>query len=164
VDLADIKSWLPHRYPILLVDRVDEVEPGQWLVARKAITANEPCYAGLPDDADQAYPASLLIESWCQAAGVLVMHGEPNPDVRTGQVPLFGAITDLELAAPVRPGDVVRHRVRAQKILSTAALLEGESMVDGRCVMRVGQIVVALRPVSELRLPDPAPAGRAGSA
>jgi 3-hydroxyacyl-[acyl-carrier-protein] dehydratase len=152
MNIADIRAVLPHRYPMLLVDRVDEVVPGESLAATKAVTANEPCYARLPDGATgHAYPASLLIESWCQAAGVLAVLDMPNPDVVAGQVTLFGAITDLELAAPVWPGDVVRHQVRAQRLLSNAALLEGESLVDGVRVMRVGQIVIALRPAEELR-------------
>ncbi|MDG4831711.1 beta-hydroxyacyl-ACP dehydratase [Solwaraspora sp. WMMD1047] len=151
MNIADIRALLPHRYPMLLVDQVHDVQPGEWLVASKAVTANEPCYAGLPEGAtDHAYPASLLIESWCQAAGVLTVLGRPNPDVLTGQVTLFAAIADLELVAPVWPGDVLRHRVLAQKIVSDAAVLEGESTVDGRQVLRVGRIIIALRPASEL--------------
>jgi 3-hydroxyacyl-[acyl-carrier-protein] dehydratase len=151
MDIADIKAVLPHRYPMLLVDRVDEVTPGKSLVATKNVTVNEPCYAHLPEGAtDHAYPASLLVESWCQAAGVLAVQDRPNPDVLTGQVTLFGAITDLELVAPVRPGDVLRHHVRAQKILSNAAVMEGETYVDGVPVMRVGQVVIALRPAADI--------------
>jgi 3-hydroxyacyl-[acyl-carrier-protein] dehydratase len=151
MDIADIKALLPHRYPMLLVDRVDEVTPGKSLVATKNVTVNEPCYAHLPEGAtDHAYPASLLVESWCQAAGVLAVQDRPNPDVLTGQVTLFGAITDLELVAPVWPGDVLRHHVRAQKILSNAAIMEGETYVDGVPVMRVGQVVIALRPAADI--------------
>jgi len=151
VRAAELKRLLPHRYPILLVDRVLDVVPGESLVAIKAVTLNEPCYAGLPADAtDHAYPVGLLIESWCQAAGVLAVHDRPNPDVLAGQVTLFGAITDLELIDEVHPGDVLYHRVRAQKLMSAAAVLEGETLVDGRPVMRVGQVVIALRPAAEL--------------
>ena len=151
MNIAEIRELLPHRYPMLLVDRVDDVVPGESLTATKTVTANEPCYANVPDGTtDHAYPASLLIESWCQAAGVLAVLDMPTPDVLTGQVTLFGAITDLDLEAPVWPGDVLRHQVRAQRLLSNAALLEGETFVGDTRVMRVGQIVIALRSAEEL--------------
>ena len=151
MNIAEIRKLLPHRYPMLLVDRVDNVVPGVSLTAVKTVTANEPCYANVPDGtADHAYPASLLVESWCQAAGVLAVLDMPTPDVLTGQVTLFGAITDLELEAPVWPGDVLVHQVRAQRLLSNAALLEGEAYVGDARVMRVGQIVIALRSMNEL--------------
>lgn len=150
---AEIKRALPHRYPMLLVDRVLQVVPGESLVATKAVTVNEPCYAGLPASAGRAahaYPVSLLVESWCQAAGLLAVHGKPNPDVLAGRVTLFGTISDLQLLAEVQPGDVLHHHVRAQKILSDAALLEGESLVAGAPVMRVGQVIIVLRAATEL--------------
>jgi 3-hydroxyacyl-[acyl-carrier-protein] dehydratase len=153
MDVREIRRVLPHRFPILLVDRVDQIEPGVSLVATKAVTVNEPCYTGLPDDVDHAYPSTLLVESWCQAAGVLAVQDRPNPDVLSAQVPLFGTITGLELPVPVYPGDVVRHHVRAVKILSNAAVLQGESLVDGVAVMRVRQVVIALRPADALAAP-----------
>ncbi|HEX6074148.1 MAG TPA: beta-hydroxyacyl-ACP dehydratase [Micromonosporaceae bacterium] len=153
MDVREVRAVLPHRFPILLVDRVDQVEPGVSLVATKAVTVNEPCYDGLPDDADHAYPSTLLVESWCQAAGVLAVQDRPNPDVLSAQVPLFGAISGLELPVPVYPGDVVRHHVRALKILSDAAVLRGESVVDDVAVMRVRQVVIALRPAASLTAP-----------
>ncbi len=162
MNITEIKALLPHRFPMLLIDRVDDVVPGESLTATKAVTVNEPYYADLPDGVtDHAYPATLLIESWCQAAGVLAVLDRPNPDVLTGQVTLFGAITDLLLEVPVWPGDVLRHRVRAQRILSDAALLEGETLVGDARVMRVGQIVIALRPASELAPATPTPVRQA---
>ena len=153
MDIADIKRLLPHRYPMLLIDRVDEVIAGESLVATKTVTANEPCYAVVPDGIDDhEYPATLLVESWCQAAGVLLVQNRPNPDVLTTEVvPLFGAIKSIEFMAAVVPGDVLRHHVRAQKILPDAALLEGETVVDGVTVMRVDQVVIVSRPAAAIR-------------
>jgi 3-hydroxyacyl-[acyl-carrier-protein] dehydratase len=85
------------------------------------------------------------VESWCQAAGVLVAFDEPNPDVLTGRLTLFGAVGEVRFHALVRPGDVVRHRVRPLKMLSDAAVFEGHAFVGGRPVMTVGQLVTALR-------------------
>jgi 3-hydroxyacyl-[acyl-carrier-protein] dehydratase len=150
---TDIKRLLPHRYPMLLVDRIVEAVPGESLVALKAVTCNEPWYAGLPDDADHAYPATLLVESWCQAAGVLICLGEPNPDVLVGKVTLFGSISGLDLVRPVYPGDLVRHEVRLVRAISDAAVLTGVATVDGAPVMNVGSIVIALRAAAALRPP-----------
>jgi 3-hydroxyacyl-[acyl-carrier-protein] dehydratase len=153
VNTADIKRLLPHRYPMLLVDRILDAVPGESLVATKAVTANEPWYAGLPDGSDHAYPATLLAESWCQAAGVLICLGEPNPDVLVGKVTLFGSISGLLLLRPVYPGDLVRHEVKLVRAVSDAAVLTGGASVDGVPVMHVGSIIIALRAAADLRVP-----------
>jgi 3-hydroxymyristoyl/3-hydroxydecanoyl-(acyl carrier protein) dehydratase len=147
--LVDVTGVLPHRFPMLLVDRVIDLVAGQSLVAVKAVTANEPCFSGLPDGVDPVYPPALLVESWTQAAAVLAFVDQPNPDVLTGRVTLFGSITNLELYAPVRPADLV-HRVRLVRLTGDLAVLEGESFVDNSVVMRVGSIIMALRPAGEL--------------
>lgn len=147
---ADIKRLLPHRYPILLVDRVLDAVPGTSLVATKAVTANEPCYAAMRDDpGDHAYPPALLIESWCQAAGLLVCLDMPNPDVLDGKVTLFVGINDLRLTRRVRPGDLVTHHVRLVRALSNEAVLEGEATVAGETVLTVDYVIIALRPAGE---------------
>ncbi|HZM79784.1 MAG TPA: hypothetical protein VFC19_28980 [Candidatus Limnocylindrales bacterium] len=144
--LDDLKAILPHREPMLLIDSVEERD----LIGVKAVTLGEPCFAGLHPDDDHSYPEVLMVESWCQAAGVLAVHDRPNPDVMTGRVTLFGSISDVTFHAPVRPGDVMRHRVSPLKIMSDAAVFEGHAFVDRRPVMTVGQIVIALRPASEV--------------
>lgn len=148
---ADIKRLLPHRYPMLLLDRIVDAVPGESLVAIKAVSSNEPWYAGLPDGSDDAYPATLLAESWCQAAGLLICLSAPNPDVLTGKVTLFGSIIGLDLVRPVYPGDVVRHEVRLVRAISDAAMFTGTATVDGTPVLRVGSIAVALRQAADLR-------------
>lgn len=151
MNATGIKQLLPHRHPMLLIDRILATVPGQSLVATKAVTSNELWYAGLPDDSDHAYPSVLLAESWCQAAGVLVCAGEPNPDVLTGKVTLFGSISGLRLLRPVYPGDLVRHTVRLVRAVSDAAMLAGEATVDGVRVMEVDSIIIALRASAGLR-------------
>jgi len=148
--IGDLKRMIPHRYPMLLLDRVDGVGVGEELVATKAISANEPWYAGLSHDDDHGYPDVLLVESWCQAAGVLAVRDHLIPDVLAGQVTLFGAITNISLTGRVQPGDVLEHRVRAIKILSQAAVFEGECLVGDVPVLNVEQIVIVLRPADEL--------------
>ncbi|MBC6447465.1 3-hydroxyacyl-ACP dehydratase FabZ family protein [Actinokineospora xionganensis] len=154
ITAADIRRVLPHRYPMLLVDAVTELVPGERLTARKAVTVNEPWYAGLPDDlrAEQlAYPEVLLLESWAQAAGLLATWAEPNPDVLAGKVMLFGGMSGVEYLRPVLPGDVVEHRVTVQRALSDTVMFEGDSAVDGATVMTVSRMVMAFRPAGVLR-------------
>ncbi|MGW3957059.1 3-hydroxyacyl-ACP dehydratase FabZ family protein [Streptomyces sp. NPDC004752] len=150
----EIRARLPHRFPMLLVDRLTEIVPGDRLTALKAVTCNEPWYRTLgPDSAedDFVYPSSLLLESWCQAAGVLATWDEPNPDVLQGQVMLFGGMTGVEFHRPVLPGEVLEHRVRQSHRIDDNVLFEGESLAGGETVMSVERIVMAFRPASALR-------------
>lgn len=154
-----IKATLPHRFPMLLVDRVGEVVPGERLTAFKAITCNEPWYQdvaeGSPEEA-YAYPSVLLVESWCQAAGILAAWDTPNPDVLSGQVMLFGGISGVHFHDQVFPGDVLEHRVRLLRALSDTVIFEGETLVTGKTVVEIGRVVMAMRPASELSAGSPA--------
>lgn len=152
--IAEIKELLPHRYPMLLVDRVTDLRPGEGLTAYKTVTANELWYQGLPEDADHAYPPVLLIESWCQSAGVLVAWDQPNPDVLTGQVMLFGGMAGVRFLAPVSPGDLLEHRVRLVRALSDTVIAEGEVVVGSEVVVEIGRVVMAMRPAGELNFPE----------
>lgn len=150
----DIRARLPHRFPMLLVDRVVDLVPGERLTALKAVTCNEPWYEELGADTpaeDFAYPSSLLVESWCQSAGVLATWDHPNPDVLSGQVMLFGGMTGVEFHRPVLPGEVLEHIVRLDRRVDDTVLFEGETRSAGEPVMTVGRIVMAFRPAEALR-------------
>lgn len=145
IDSAGIQRLLPHRPPMLLVDEVRDAVPGESLVATKAVTAAEPCYEGLVPGADDGYPPTLLIESWCQAAALLALLDTPNPDVLSGRVALFGGIGGLRFGPPVRPGDLLVHRTRLVRLFEDAAVLAGTAEVDGTPVLEVEQVVIAFR-------------------
>ncbi len=123
----EITGLIPHRSPLLLLDEVTGLEPGTRLVATH-------------HRAEWSVP--LLVESWCQAAGVLTVHGA-GPDPR--RVLLLGALLGAELVGPVPPGATVEHRVRRDRADPGATVLSGQSCVDGRVVMRVRRVVVAVR-------------------
>ncbi|MBG0567801.1 beta-hydroxyacyl-ACP dehydratase [Actinoplanes sp. NEAU-A11] len=153
---AAIRRLLPHRYPILLVDRVLELEPGRRLVSVKAVTCNEPCYARLgPDAGDEelAYPATLLVESWIQSAGVL--GGSADVAVQPGddRVMLAGALNGVEFHRRVYPGDLVRHEVELSRAIGETLLFEGSSSVGDEAVVTFDRCVVAYRPAAQLRVP-----------
>ncbi len=151
---AEIRQLLPHRYPMLLVDDVIDIVPGERLVARKAVSVNEPWYARTDETApaaDFAYPKTLLLESWCQAAGVLATIKRPNPDVTAGKVMLFGAITDVEFHNDVFPGEVVEHHVAIFRAVSDTVIVTGASNVAGRAVLTVSRVVMAFRDAAMVR-------------
>ena len=141
---SEILRRLPHRYPVLLVDRVVDVVPGESLTALKAGSANEPWHSG-PGDV----PSTLLVESWCQAAVLLSSWDAPGAD----RVVLFAALADVEFHRPVSPGCVVRHSVRVLDTRGDTVAFTGESEVDGQVVMTVGRVVTTARAAADLRPP-----------
>lgn len=143
LDANEIAELIPHRPPVLLLDRVDSLVPGTSLTATRTLRSDEPWCRS----ADRPYPAVLLLESWCQAAGVLTVHGAPA--AAPGRVLLLGSMRGVELVGPVFPGDHVAHRVRISQATVDAAILTGESFVEDRMVLRVRRIVVALRSAAE---------------
>jgi 3-hydroxyacyl-[acyl-carrier-protein] dehydratase len=152
--IAEIKRIIPHRFPVLLVDRVSDVDPGRSLVAHKAVTGREPCYQHLGDDAspeDYSYPIGLLLESWAQSAVLLTRWEDPNPDVLADKVELITGLRDVALLARVFPGDVVEHHVRVVREVDDAAILAGHSLVGGERVLEIGTFTMARRGVEVLR-------------
>lgn len=145
---AQIRRALPHRNPILLVDRVLEHTPGERIVTVKAVSLNEPYYARMADDAsdvDYAYPEVLALESWGQSAALLAaLH---TPDL-ADQVMLFGATGKVEISRRAFPGEVMEHHVSVTRSLGDTVIFEGESRIDGETAMTVGRMVLAFRPAT----------------
>ncbi|WP_328941237.1 beta-hydroxyacyl-ACP dehydratase [Streptomyces sp. NBC_00250] len=157
-DVAGITRIIPHRYPMLLVDRVTAAVPGERLTAVKAVTVNEPHYRRVPAGAPSAgfrYPLPLLVESWAQAAVLLAVWDTPNPDVTTGKVELAGALDRMRFGHPVYPGDVLEHEVHVVRAVGDTTLLAGRTLVGGSTALEVGNFIVALRPLSDLAHPQP---------
>ncbi|MCG8914797.1 beta-hydroxyacyl-ACP dehydratase [Actinokineospora sp. PR83] len=150
IEHSHLKALLPHRHPILQVDRVLELEPDRRIVAVKAISGAEPCYADLGADGDHAYPASLLLESLGQTAAVLWLRSAELAGRPTAGTLIFGAARDIEFPGPALPGDVLRHVVELESDKGDNALLRGETWVGDRLVASVGSMHVALRGAAEL--------------
>jgi 3-hydroxyacyl-[acyl-carrier-protein] dehydratase len=164
---AEIKLILPHRHPMLLVDAVLNVEPGARIVAIKNISLNEPCFADAARErrpAPPSYPAVLLIESFCQAAGILeaLSRGATRP--AQDHVMLFGAMANVEFHDDAHPGDTLIHHVRLETALSDAAVFSGEVRTSDRLIATIGRVIVAIRPASALRAVAAAPAPIAATA
>ena len=100
LDIQAIRDILPHRFPMLLVDRIEELEADR-VVGIKNVTANEPFFVGhFPDF--PVMPGVLIIEAMAQVAGVLVL--STIPDWATKLV-LLASVDEAKFRKPVRPGD-----------------------------------------------------------
>ena len=127
-DIEWIMSVLPHRYPILLVDRVLELEPKKRIVAIKNVTINEPIFAGhFPGR--PVFPGVLLIEGMAQAGGLLLIHDIPD---RAKKLIYFAGIDEAKFRRPVVPGDQVRYELEVLRLRSTFSKLKGRVTVDGQ--------------------------------
>ena len=144
----DLKELLPHRSPILLVDRIRSIVPGHKIHVVKCFSSNEPLMASL--STSSSIPWSLIIESWCQAAGLLLGYSSPNPDVLQGNVMLFGGIRNVAFGTAPTPGCVLEHFATVERFANGTAVLTGETEVDGELVMTVGSITLAQRPAVSL--------------
>ncbi|WP_415892571.1 3-hydroxyacyl-ACP dehydratase FabZ [Neptuniibacter sp. PT8_73] len=106
MDVNEIREYLPHRYPFLLVDRVLELEKGESIVAIKNVTVNEPFFNGhFPDH--PVMPGVLIVEAMAQAAGILgfkTMDKKPQD----GSIYYFVGSDKLRFKRPVVPGDQLK--------------------------------------------------------
>jgi 3-hydroxyacyl-[acyl-carrier-protein] dehydratase len=155
---ADLRALLPHRHPMLLVDRVTAGELGVALAAEKAVGVGEPCYAGLRDDAPAAawaYPASLLVESFGQAAAVLWQVTTGEPATAGGRVLMLAAARQVRIEGIVLPGDVLRHVVRIENVVGDNAFVAGETWVGERRVASMGSLVAVVRPRAAVLAAEP---------
>ena len=126
-DIEWILSMLPHRYPLLLVDRVLEIEPAKRIVAIKNVTINEPYFVGhFPGR--PVVPGVLLIEGMAQAGGLLLLNDVPD---RETKLLYFASIDEAKFRRPVVPGDQVRYEMEVLKLRRTYCKLAGKVTVDG---------------------------------
>ncbi len=132
MDVKEIREYLPHRYPFLLVDRVLELEAGQSIVAIKNVTVNEPFFNGhFPDY--PVMPGVLIVEAMAQAAGILgfkTMGKKPQD----GSIYYFVGADNLRFKRPVVPGDQLRLEAKVLSERRGIWKFEVCSTVDGEMV------------------------------
>jgi len=128
LDIVEIMSILPHRYPFLLIDRVLEIERKKRIVAIKNVSINEPHFAGhFPDY--PIMPGVLMIEAIAQAGGALLLTELPD---RGDKLMVFTGIESAKFRRPVVPGDQLRIEVNVLNWRSTAVKMLGTATVEGK--------------------------------
>jgi 3-hydroxyacyl-[acyl-carrier-protein] dehydratase len=131
VDIARIMRDIPHRYPMLMIDRVDDIVLGESAVGVKNVTINEHFFTGhFPEK--PVMPGVLIIEAMAQTAAVLVV--ETLGDDAAGLLVYFMTIEDAKFRKPVVPGDQLRIEVVKERKLRNVWKFKGTARVDGKVV------------------------------
>jgi 3-hydroxyacyl-[acyl-carrier-protein] dehydratase len=129
LDIKRVMAALPHRYPMLLVDRVESLDPDKGIVAIKAVTINEPFFQGhFP--ARPIMPGVLIVEALAQAAGVLAV--EAFGLAGTGKLVYFMASEGAKFRAPVEPGVLLRLEVEFVQKRASVCKFAGRATIDGK--------------------------------
>ena len=131
LDISRVMAALPHRYPMLLVDRVEELVPDQRIAAIKAVTINESFFQGhFPGR--PIMPGVLIVEALAQAAGVLAV--ESLGLAGSGKLVYFMAIDEAKFRAPVEPGVLLRLEVEFVQKRASVCKFAGRALIGDKVV------------------------------
>ena len=129
LDIRQVMAALPHRYPMLLVDRIQELVPDERITAIKAVTINEPFFQGhFPGR--PIMPGVLIVEALAQAAGVLAV--ESLGLANSGKLVYFMAIEGAKFRTPVEPGVLLQLDVEFIQKRATVCKFAGRASIDGK--------------------------------
>jgi 3-hydroxyacyl-[acyl-carrier-protein] dehydratase len=129
LEIGRVMAALPHRYPMLLVDRVESLDPDRAIVAVKAVTINEPFFQGhFP--ARPIMPGVLIVEALAQAAGILAVQSLGLAG--SGKLVYFMAIENAKFRQPVEPGVLLKLEVEFVQKRSSVCKFAGRAMIDGK--------------------------------
>jgi len=144
MDIYEVLEYLPQRYPILMIDKVKECDPGKRIVAIKNVSANEPQFLGhFPGR--PIMPGVLILEAMAQAAGVMVFSAMDRPQMEHSLYYYVG-IDNARFKKPVVPGDVLELEVSLERSLRGIGKFNCVARVDGQTVAEA-TIMCTVRPV-----------------
>ena len=130
LDVGQILEYLPHRYPMLLVDRIVEFESGKRIVGIKNVTINEPFFQG-HYPGHPIMPGVLIVEAMAQVGGLLLIDAVDDPE---NKVVYFMSLDNVKWRRPVRPGDRLVFDLKLVQLRRTVCKMRGEGFVDGQLV------------------------------
>ena len=124
--IKEIQEIIPHRHPFLLVDKIEELEPGKRAVGYKAVSFNEPYFAGhFPEE--PVMPGVLQVEALAQVGAVAALSSEEFK----GKTVYFGGINSCKFKKKVVPGDVLRLECEMVKVKGPIGIGKATATVDG---------------------------------
>jgi len=139
LSIEEILNLLPHRYPLLLVDKILEQEENK-IIGVKNVTINEPFFQGhFPGY--PVMPGVLIIEAMAQVGGVLMFSKEEN----RGKIPLFAGIDKAKFKKPVRPGDQLKIKVEIIKMIKGIGKAKAEAYVNDNLVASAELMFTAVK-------------------
>jgi 3-hydroxyacyl-[acyl-carrier-protein] dehydratase len=142
-DYQVIERILPHRYPLLLVDRITELEVDKRIVGIKNVSMNDRLL-WRDGEGSPALPPTILTESVAQVGAILILAKPENRE----KLIFFGAIERVRYRRAVRPGDSVVIEARVVRLRSRVGVLQGHATVDGKLIMN-GRMTFALSDKAE---------------
>ncbi len=140
LDSVAIRKIIPHRYPFLLVDRIDALEPGKGASGIKNVAANEQFFQGhFPDY--PVMPGVLIVEAIAQVGAIALL----SLDEHAGKIAFFAGINNVRFKRQVKPGDTLNLQVELNQIRRGIGSGDGSATVDGEIACR-GEFMFAIAP------------------
>ncbi len=131
LDIKGIMDIIPHRHPFLLIDRVEDYEPGQYCIAYKNITYDESFFRGhFPEY--PITPGVLMVEALAQTGAVAILSQEEFK----GKIAVFAGIDNCKFKKQIVPGDTVRLETKITQVRGPVGVGEAEATVDGKTAVK----------------------------
>lgn len=139
LDIKQIMDILPHRQPFLLLDTIEELEPGVYAIGRKCVSYNEPYFAGhFPKE--PVMPGVLIIEALAQTGAVAILSQPENK----GKTAYFAAINNAKFKQKVVPGDVLELKTEIIKVKGPIGIGKASASVNGK-IAAIAELTFAIQ-------------------
>ena len=145
-DIAEILTHIPHRYPFILIDRMEACEPGKWVRVTKNVSAQEWFFAGIPAER-RVMPQLLVVEALAQSSGALC-HYSGLMDRVAKPIVFFAGIDRATFGRDVRPGDQLVLECKLVRAMRDVVKVSGRATVDGEMSVDL-QLTAVIRDMNE---------------
>ena len=143
MNIEEIRTYLPHRYPFLLIDRITDLNPGESIFGIKNVSINEPIFQGhFPQQA--VFPGVAMLEMLAQASGLLIYMSHDDPKKASNQLYVFAGVDNARFKRIVVPGDQLKFHVtiETQKKNYEVVKFNVEASVDGELACKARLLLV----------------------